>query len=58
MVKQTTKVLTSILVHATFNVIVTILFSIWATKAWKEYPDLVKYRVGIIPSKMDDGQTT
>lgn len=82
-----TKVLTSILVHATFNVTVTILFSIWAAKAWKEYPDLVKdsttliifkwiavvmlivgnffggklllkYHVGITPSKMDDSRIT
>ena len=37
-----TKVIANLLWHATFNGLATILFSIWASNAWNEYPDLVK----------------
>jgi len=37
-----TKAIASILWHATFNGLTTILFSIWASTAWHEYPGLVK----------------
>jgi len=37
-----TKAIASIVWHATFNGLATILFSIWASSAWREYPELVK----------------
>jgi uncharacterized membrane protein len=37
-----TKAIAIILLHATFNGLATILFSIWASKAWHEYPEFVK----------------
>ena len=37
-----TKAIASILWHATFNGLATILFSIWATSALHGYPELVK----------------
>jgi uncharacterized membrane protein len=36
------KAIGSILWHTTFNGTTTILFSIWAARAWHEYPELAK----------------
>lgn len=46
-----TKAIASILWHATFNVLATILFSIWASSAWNEYPDVVKDSITLLVFK-------
>lgn len=46
-----TKAIVSILWHATFNGLATILFSIWASNAWDEYPNLVKDSITLLVFK-------
>ncbi|MEO5564400.1 MAG: hypothetical protein ABIR18_13220, partial [Chitinophagaceae bacterium] len=37
-----TKIVTAIFWHASFNAIVTILFTIWAVQAWSIYPEVAQ----------------
>ena len=37
-----TKVVTTIFWHASFNGVITILFTIWSVKTWNYYPEIIK----------------